>query len=122
MGGTSETEDGGWPTDDRSRFSERRCSFFLRQASHSPVGPVVPPQPHFRCKRPLRTGVKVGGALDEALAWVWRVALIVGVLRKRRERLGCRSFLVWERRVGGKPPHCGAPSEQFLISTAAAPA
>jgi len=30
---------------------------FLRQSSHSPLGPGVPPQSHLRCSNPLRTAV-----------------------------------------------------------------
>lgn len=63
--------------EDRSGFSERRCSFFLRQDSHSPLGPGVPPQAHLLCKKPRGVGVKVGGALEEFLALVSCVALII---------------------------------------------
>lgn len=72
---------------DGSRFSERRCSFSLRQVSHSPVGPGVPPHAHLRCKRVLRVGVKPGGA-PEILGLIWSVAFIALARQKRRERLG----------------------------------
>jgi hypothetical protein len=52
-GGTPETEDGAWPVGDGAdAFPARRCSFFLLHASHSPVGPGVPPQAHLRCSSP----------------------------------------------------------------------
>ncbi len=76
MEGTSETEDGGWWMADGAGGLPARCSFFLRQASHSPVGPGVPPQAHLRCKRLVRTGARLGDALDEVFALVWSGAFI----------------------------------------------
>jgi len=82
-----------------------RCSRFLRHDSHSPVGPGVPPQAHLRCRRPLRTGVKIGGALDEVLALDWSVALIVGVPQRRRGRFACRLTRVSERQSSERFRH-----------------
>jgi hypothetical protein len=39
---------------------DRRCSFLVRHASHSPVGPGLPPQAHLRCITLPRTDAKDG--------------------------------------------------------------